>query len=73
MEKKLSEMSLEELWQMFPIFLTGHKDCWEEWYNQEEAALEKILPKEKLVRISHIGSTSIQGSGQSPLLIFLWR
>ena len=35
MEKKLSEMSLEELWQMIPIFLTGHKDCWEEWYNQE--------------------------------------
>lgn len=71
MEKKLSEMSREELWQMFPIFLTGHKDCWEEWYNQEEAALEKILPKEKLVRISHIGSTSITGIWAKPIIDIL--
>lgn len=26
--KKLSEMNLEELWQLFPIFLTEHQDCW---------------------------------------------
>lgn len=27
MGKKISEMSLEELWQLFPIFLTEHQDC----------------------------------------------
>ena len=27
MGKKLSEKSLEELWQLFPIFLEKHKDC----------------------------------------------
>jgi len=26
MQKKLSEMTFEELWQLFPIFLTEHKD-----------------------------------------------
>lgn len=25
MGKKLSEMSLEELWELFPIFLTEHQ------------------------------------------------
>ena len=27
MIKKLSEMSLEELWKLFPIFLTEHQEC----------------------------------------------
>ena len=36
MGKKLSEMSLEELWLLFPIFLEEHKDCWQEWYFEEE-------------------------------------
>ena len=26
--KKLSEMSNEELWQLFPIFLTEHRKEW---------------------------------------------
>ena len=39
MGKKLSEMSLEELWQLFPIFLTEHQDCWKEWYFEEENLL----------------------------------
>lgn len=30
MGKKLSEMSLEELWQLFPIFLTEHQACWKD-------------------------------------------
>ena len=34
-KKKLSEMNLEELWQLFPIFLTEHQDCWKDWYVEE--------------------------------------
>lgn len=33
--KKLSEMTLEELWRLFPIILTPHRDCWEEWYREK--------------------------------------
>ena len=57
MKKKLSEMSLEELWQMFPSFLTAHQECWKEWYLEEESLLKKALPQ--IERISHIGSTGI--------------
>ena len=39
MSKKLSEMSLEELWQLFPIILTEHKDDWSKWYKEEENLL----------------------------------
>lgn len=36
MGKKLSEMSLDELWLLFPIILTEHQTYWEEWYLEEE-------------------------------------
>ena len=28
MGKELSEMSLEELWELFPVFLVPHNDKW---------------------------------------------
>ena len=37
MSKKLYEMSLEELWEIFPIFLVEHNDEWETWYKDEKA------------------------------------
>lgn len=46
MGKKLSELTLEELWQLFPIILTEHKDYWKEWYKEEESLLKKCyLPR----------------------------
>ena len=43
MGKKLSEMTLEELWQLFPIFLTEHQEEWKEWYLEEEKTHIKDL------------------------------
>ena len=34
MEKELSEMTLEELWDLFPIFLVQHDDRWNEHYKE---------------------------------------
>ncbi len=60
MGKKLSEMNLEELWELFPISLTAHKDCWAEDYREMESYLRAGLSGISIVRISHIGSTAIQ-------------
>ena len=54
MAKKLSEMTLEELWQLFPVVLTEHKEFWKEWYSEEETLLSNRLPC--IYRISHIGA-----------------
>ena len=59
MIKKLEEMSLEELWQLFPIFLVEHKSEWKDWYESEKANLKKILGANVIKRIEHIGSTAI--------------
>ena len=32
MGKELSEMSLEELWELFPVFLVPHNDKWNIFY-----------------------------------------
>lgn len=59
MSKKLSEMTLEELWQLFPIFLVPHNPEWKTWFNQEKTVLENLLCNMSIIRIEHIGSTTI--------------
>lgn len=59
MGKKLSEMTLEELWKLFPIFLTEHKNSWKDYYREMEERIRSELSGIQIVRISHIGSTAI--------------
>ncbi len=59
MKKKLSEMSLEELWELFPIVLVPHKNIWEQYYQEEKKLLLSYLKDVPLIRLEHIGSTSI--------------
>ena len=57
----LSEMTLEELWELFPIFLVAHDDRWKDNFNEIKKTLTGLLADRPVVRISHIGSTAIQG------------
>lgn len=61
LEKELSEMSLEELWDLFPIFLVAHSDKWQLHYREIKAQLKHELSKCPVERISHIGSTAVPG------------
>lgn len=69
MDKKILEMSLEELWQLFPIFLTEHQECWKIWYADEKAGLKKIIPQ--AIRINHIGSTAVSSIWAKPIIDIL--
>ncbi len=69
MGKKLQGMSLEELWELFPIILTEHKDVWDEWYVEEKTFLESILPDS--FKIHHIGSTVIKNIWAKPIIDML--
>lgn len=62
-------MSLEELWELFPIQLTEHNACWENWYREETEHLLPVLPQ--AVKIHHIGSTSIDGIWAKPTVDIL--
>lgn len=61
MSKELSDMTLEELWELFPVFLVAHQEKWKDDYSEIESELKKLLPDDGALRISHIGSTAIPG------------
>ena len=61
MEKRLEDRSLEELWQLFPIFLVPHKKEWAGWYREEKGRLKVLLGAGRVKRVSHIGSTAVSG------------
>ena len=71
MSKKLSELSLEELWQLFPIYLTEHNESWATWYTDEERCLKIHIPAGHIKRISHIGSTAVKGIWAKPIIDIL--
>lgn len=66
-----SGMSLEELWQLFPVFLTEHRPVWTQWYQEERERLSGILPMEDICEISHVGSTSIPSIWAKPIVDIL--
>ena len=71
MQKELSEMSLEELWQLFPIQLSEPQPHWINWYEEEAHYLKKLLSLSEELRISHIGSTAISGIWAKPIIDLL--
>lgn len=70
MGKLLSEMTLEELWELFPIILSEHKDYWNDWYIQEEKRIKDFLLMTN-ARISHIGSSAIRNIWAKPIVDIL--
>ncbi len=65
--KQLNDMTLEELWELFPIILTAPDKRWEQWAKEEIYFLNSILD-ESCVEIHHIGSTAIKGIWAKPII-----
>lgn len=70
MNKLLTEMTLAELWQLFPIELTPHNPAWADWYQEEAALLRQYFHPEH-IRIHHIGSTAIPAIWAKPIIDIL--
>lgn len=60
MGKELSEMTIEELWELFPIILKEHNPDYDSWYEIEKQKLFSCLDRKDVVRINHIGSTAVK-------------
>lgn len=70
MVRNLKEMTLEELWQLFPIVLTPHQPKWKDWAKVEIDNLSALLSEYAPV-IYHIGSTAIPGIQAKPIIDIL--
>jgi GrpB-like predicted nucleotidyltransferase (UPF0157 family) len=71
MMKELKDMSLEELWELFPIILQDHNSEYVTWYNAEKESLSHILRDFNVCRINHIGSTAVPGLIAKPIVDIL--
>lgn len=71
MNKKLSEMSLEELWQLFPIIIKEYNPSYPEWYLREKEEIIKAVDPDTVYRINHIGSTAVPGLVSKPTVDIL--
>lgn len=69
MSKKLTEMTNEELWRLFPIYFTEHKPYWSDWYAEEVGYLRSILPQN--VQFYHVGSTAVARIMAKPIIDIL--
>ena len=69
--KPLTEMSLAELWQLFPIILREHDPRYATWYEEERVALSEALKGFPVSRVSHIGSTAVKGLTAKPIIDIL--
>ena len=68
--KELKDMSLAELWQLFPIELVPHDTRWNDWAREEIGVLTDIL-SDASPTITHIGSTAIPGIYAKPIIDIL--
>jgi len=66
--KRLSEMTNEELWQLFPISLAKYNRLWSAWFADEKRLLEDVLPADRITAIRHIGSTSLGTIQAKPIV-----
>lgn len=56
--KSLKDLSLDELWKLFPIAIVPHNPQWKLWAEEEIAVLSEIIADYSPM-INHVGSTAI--------------
>lgn len=68
--QELQRMSLQQLWQLFPIVIRPYSARYKDWYDTQCQCLQTLL-KDQIVRISHIGSTAVPGLEAKPCIDIL--
>ncbi|AZS18136.1 GrpB family protein [Paenibacillus lutimineralis] len=70
MRQDFSNVTDEQLAQLFPILLEEHNPEWKEYFLKEKDHLQSIFG-DKMVRINHIGSSAVDGLIAKPTVDIL--
>ena len=70
MRQDFSNVSGKRLSELFPVILEPHNPEWLSCYYSEKEFLESIF-SDKIMRISHVGSTSVPGLVAKPTIDIL--
>jgi len=71
MAKDLNKMTTDELGQLFPIILVDYNPDWPKIASIELKNIIKIVGKDNVSRIEHIGSTAVPGLCAKPTIDYL--
>lgn len=71
MKRKVSELTPEEFQKTFPIVLKEHNPAYKEWYEEEKNSILRIVNRADVIRISHIGSSAVEGLIAKPMVDIL--
>ena len=71
MKKQLSEMSNEELWELFPIILKEYNPQYHDWYEIEKRGILEKIKADDIARLNHIGSSAVEGLLAKPTIDML--
>lgn len=69
-QRNLKDMTLAELWELFPIVLTTNNPDWSEWADEEILELSTLL-RDYTPIINHIGSTAVPNIQAKPIIDIL--
>lgn len=65
------EDEIKRLGRLYPIILSDYNPEWPEIYAAEKKHIEDAIGSENIMRISHIGSTSVLGMAAKPTIDIL--
>jgi len=71
MTKELSELTIDELWALFPIILKEHNQEYFKWYSEMKTSLLDCLSETRNIKINHIGSSAVMGLLSKPTIDIL--
>ena len=65
------DMTDEDRNALYPVVLSEYNPDWKTWFADEKERLEKLIGIENIVRLRHIGSTSVPGLIAKPTVDML--
>lgn len=71
MKKSISRLSAKKFKKLFPITLKEYTEEYKDWYENEKNNILSVINKDDVVRINHIGSTSIPNLIAKPIIDIL--
>jgi GrpB-like predicted nucleotidyltransferase (UPF0157 family) len=71
MSKNISDLSEEELGQLFPIEVVPYNENWKTLFQQEKKIISETLGIKVALRIEHFGSTAVKGLASKPTIDIL--
>jgi len=71
MTNKLDDMNIRELGHLFPVIISEPDPHWKACYRSEKKNILRRIGRERIIRISHIGSTAVPDLPAKPVIDIL--